>query len=134
VLVLAAGAATWSLGGRSVIAAVLGLLAVGGAVGAVVAIGRGRDGWSFLATAVAIGSTVAALFAGLYPNVLVSSTDAAYSLTVAGTASGTYALTVMTWVAAVLFPVVLAYQAWTAYVFRARVSTRAALTTTLPAP
>jgi cytochrome bd-type quinol oxidase subunit 2 len=32
----------------------------------------------------------------------------------------------MSWVAVVLFPIVLAYQGWTAYVFRARVSTRAA--------
>jgi cytochrome d ubiquinol oxidase subunit II len=34
---------------------------------------------------------------------------------------------VMTWVAVVLFPLVLAYQGWTAYVFRARVSTRFAV-------
>jgi cytochrome d ubiquinol oxidase subunit II len=133
VLVIAAAAATWSLGGRTVLAAVLGALSVIGAVAAVVAIGRRRDGWSFVATAVTIGATVAALFAGLYPDVLVSSTDPAYSLTVAGTASGQYALTVMTWVAVVLFPVVLIYQGWTAYVFRARVSSRAALQTTIPA-
>jgi cytochrome d ubiquinol oxidase subunit II len=56
--------------------------------------------------------------------VLVSSTDAAYSLTIASTSSSQYALTVMSWVAVVLFPIVLIYQGWTAYVFRARVSTR----------
>ena len=52
---------------------------------------------------------------------MVSSTSAAYDLTVKNTASGTYALKVMTVVAAVLFPVVLVYQAWTYYVFRERV-------------
>ncbi|MCA0330606.1 MAG: cytochrome d ubiquinol oxidase subunit II [Actinobacteria bacterium] len=133
VLVVAAAAATWALGGRTVLAAVLGALSVLGVVASAMLVGRGRDGWSFVATAVTIGATVAALFAGLYPNVLVSSTDPAYSLTVAGTASGQYALTVMTWVAVVLFPVVLAYQAWTAYVFRARISSRAGLPTALPA-
>ena len=69
-----------------------------------------------------IGATVAAVFAGVFPDVLVSSTDPSYSLTVVGTASGDYALTVMTWVAVVLFPVVLLYQGWTAYVFRRRIA------------
>jgi len=44
---------------------------------------------------------------------------------VAGTASSSYALTVMTWVAVVIFPIVVIYQGWTAYVFRARVSSPA---------
>jgi cytochrome d ubiquinol oxidase subunit II len=66
------------------------------------------------------------VFAGLYPDVLVSSTDPAFSLTVAGTAASSYALTVLTWVAVVLLPIVLLYQGWTAYVFRARISARVA--------
>ena len=52
---------------------------------------------------------------------MVSSTRRAYDLTVQNTASGAYALKVMTVVAAVLFPVVLVYQGWTYYVFRERV-------------
>ena len=91
------------------------------------AVGRRRDGRAFALTTLTIGATVAAVFAGLYPDVLVSSTDPAYSLTIAGTASGDYALTVISWVAVVLFPVVLIYQGWTAYVFRARISTRFAV-------
>ncbi len=81
-----------------------------------------RDGWSFAATAVAVGFTVVSLFTNLYPAVLVSSTDPAYTLTVAGTASGTYALQVMTVVAAFLMPVVLLYQSWSYVVFRRRVT------------
>jgi cytochrome d ubiquinol oxidase subunit II len=73
-------------------------------------------------TAVAIGLTVASVFSNLYPSVLVSSTSAADSLTVDSTASGPYALKVMTVVALVLLPVVLAYQVWTYLVFRHRVS------------
>ena len=56
------------------------------------------------------------------PNVLVSSTDAAYNLTVTGAASGSYALKVMTVAAVVFFPLVLLYQGWTYRVFRARVT------------
>jgi cytochrome d ubiquinol oxidase subunit II len=93
------------------------------AIAAVVLIRASHEGGSFAATAVAIGGTVAALFANLYPNVMVSSTTTANNLTVAGTASGDYALKVMTVVAAVMLPVVLLYQGWSYWVFRARVST-----------
>jgi cytochrome d ubiquinol oxidase subunit II len=111
---------TWSQSGRSVLSLVLAILAPFAALVAALLVGRRREGLSFLATAVTIGATVASVFAALYPNVLVSSTDPSATLTVAGAASGDYALTVMTWVAVVLFPVVLIYQGWTAYVFRAR--------------
>jgi cytochrome bd ubiquinol oxidase subunit II len=91
------------------------------AAGAALLIRAGHEGGSFTATAVAIGGTVAALFANLYPNVMVSSTTTANNLTVAGTASGDYALKVMTVVAAVMFPVVLLYQGWSYWVFRVRI-------------
>jgi cytochrome d ubiquinol oxidase subunit II len=51
---------------------------------------------------------------------MVSSTTPANNLTVAATASGDYALKVMTVVAAIMFPVVLMYQGWSYWVFRAR--------------
>jgi cytochrome d ubiquinol oxidase subunit II len=98
-------------------------LPVVAAIGAVTLIRTGREGASFAATAVTIGAALGALFANLYPNVMVSSTAAANNLTVAGTASGDYALKVMTVVAAVMFPVVLLYQGWSYWVFRARLRT-----------
>ena len=58
-----------------------------------------HDGWAFAASAVAIAATVGSIFIDLYPNVMVSSTNAAYNLTVNNAASGHYALTVMTVVA-----------------------------------
>jgi cytochrome d ubiquinol oxidase subunit II len=64
---------------------------------------------------------VATLFAGLYPNVMVSSTAVANNLTVASVASGSYALQVMSIVAAIFFPLILMYQSWSYYVFRRRV-------------
>ena len=124
VVVVVEGAWTFSLSGRSVLSIALGVLGVVAAAGAFRAVGRRRDGWAFVLTAITLGSTVASVFAGLYPDVLVSSTDPAFSLTIAGTAASSYALTVMTWVAVVLLPIVLLYQGWTAYVFRARISTR----------
>ena len=81
-----------------------------------------RDGFAFAATAVTIASCIITIFVDLYPNVMVSSTNPAYNLTVHNTASGGYSLKVMTVVVIILLPVVLAYQTWTYYVFRRRVS------------
>lgn len=96
----------------------LALLAV---VACLVAQFRARDGLAFTASSVAIGLAVASIFVSLYPRVLVSSTNASYSLTVAGSASGDYALSVMSIVALVCFPIVLLYQGYTYVVFRRRV-------------
>ena len=81
-----------------------------------------RDGFAFTATTVTIASCILAIFVDLYPNMMASSTSKAYNLTVHNTASGGYSLKVMTVVVIILLPLVLAYQAWTYYVFRRRVS------------
>lgn len=81
-----------------------------------------RDGWAFVATGATIVLATASLFLALYPNVLPA-TDPANSLTVTNASSSGYTLTVMTWVALLLTPVVVAYQAWTYWVFRARIGT-----------
>jgi cytochrome d ubiquinol oxidase subunit II len=98
------------------------LLAILAAIAALWLVYEHHDGWAFTATTVTIASCTVAIFTGLYPNVMVSSTKATYNLTVHNTASGPYALKVMTVVVIVLLPVVLLYQAWTYYVFRRRVS------------
>ena len=113
---------TFVLSDKDVLLVVLLALAVVAIIVAAVTVGRGRDGRTFATTFVAIAATVAGFFASLYPNVLVSSTDSANSLTVENTAAGSYALTVMTVVAAIFFPLVLAYQIWGYVVFRRRVS------------
>ena len=81
-----------------------------------------RDGWAFTATAVTIAAVVLNIFADLYPNVLVSTLDPAYNLTIDNTASGPYALKVMTVVIVVLLPGILVYQGWSYHVFRKRVT------------
>jgi cytochrome bd ubiquinol oxidase subunit II len=80
------------------------------------------DGWAFLASGFAIAAAIGQIFIALYPNVMISSTNSAYNLTVNNVASGHYALFVMTIVAVVIFPIVLLYQGWSFHVFRHRVS------------
>jgi cytochrome bd ubiquinol oxidase subunit II len=82
-----------------------------------------REGWAFTATTIAMAASVVSIFTELYPRVMVSSTSAAFDLTIHNTASGSYALKVMTVVVAIFLPLVLAYTAWTYYVFRRRLST-----------
>ncbi|MFI6783101.1 cytochrome d ubiquinol oxidase subunit II [Micromonospora sp. NPDC050276] len=120
--VLAVGFLTWTLSIRSSAAAVV--LAVGAALallGALAAARVRREGWAFTGTAVAIGLAVATLFAALFPNVLPSTLDAAGTLTATNAASTPYTLKIMTWVAVIFTPVVLAYQGWTYWVFRKRI-------------
>jgi cytochrome bd ubiquinol oxidase subunit II len=81
-----------------------------------------REGWAFAATSAVMGLSIVTIFVDLYPRVMVSSTSPAYDLTVHNTASPPYSLKVMTVIAVVLLPFVLAYQAWTYYVFRRRIS------------
>jgi cytochrome d ubiquinol oxidase subunit II len=82
-----------------------------------------HDGAAFAASAVAIAATVGSIFIDLYPNVMISSTNSAYNLTVNNSASGSYALKVMTVAAVIFFPLVLAYQGWSFHVFRGRIKT-----------
>ncbi|MFF2552921.1 cytochrome d ubiquinol oxidase subunit II [Nocardia sp. NPDC058058] len=102
--------------------AVVGLLIAGFAAT------QGRDGWAFTGTALTIVGATALLFGSLFPNVLPSTIDAAFSLTVDGrdgtvSASSThYTLVVMSWVAVAMVPVVLIYQGWTYWVFRQRLT------------
>lgn len=101
-----------------VLPAALGAAAL---VAAVLFLHMRRNGVAFAMTASATVAVVATIFTGLYPRVLVSSTDFAHSLTLANSASSHYALVAMTVTAAIFMPVILLYQAWTYYVFRARV-------------
>jgi cytochrome bd ubiquinol oxidase subunit II len=82
---------------------------------------RGHEGWAFAATTVTIAVSIISIFVDLYPRVMVSSTNPAYSLTVHNSASPPYSLKVMTVIALVFLPIVLAYQGWTYYVFRRRI-------------
>jgi cytochrome d ubiquinol oxidase subunit II len=91
-------------------------------VGAIVANIKGREGWAFIASSVAIATFVSGLFEALYPRVMPSSRGAQFDLTIFNASSSNYTLKVMTVVAVVMTPIVLVYQGWTYWVFRKRVS------------
>jgi cytochrome d ubiquinol oxidase subunit II len=105
------------------------LVAAAALVVAVGAARTGREGWAFAGTVLTIIATTITLFGALYPDVLPASNDAANSLTTTNASSTPYTLEIMTWVAVFFTPVVLAYQGWTYWVFRKRV-TRAHIPTT----
>jgi len=100
---------------------------VAGAIAGVALLGglaaslRGRDGWAFLGTAVAIAAVVAMLFLALFPNVMPSSTSELFNLTTENASSTPYTLRIMTWVAVFFTPIVVLYQAWSYWVFRKRI-------------
>jgi cytochrome d ubiquinol oxidase subunit II len=102
-----------------VVPAVLGIAAL--ALAALFAF-AGRQGLAFTMTALGTVAAVATLFTGLYPRVIVSSPNFANSLDVSAAASAHYTLAVMTVIALITLPIVLLYQSWSYYVFRARVS------------
>jgi len=98
------------------------VLAAAALLGGILANRVRREGWAFLGTGVTIALAVITLFVALYPNVMPSSTDPAFSLTVDNASSTDYTLTIMTVVAVIFVPLVLLYQGWTYWVFRRRVS------------
>ena len=79
-------------------------------------------GWAFICTGGAIALLVTTIFLNLYPRVLASSTNAAYSLTIVNASASHYALTLMTIFSAIFVPIVVLYQAWTYWVFRQRIT------------
>lgn len=82
---------------------------------------RGNGGWAFVTGALTIVFTTVMVFVGLYPRILISTLNPDWSLTITNAASSPYTLKVMTIVAAIFVPIVLAYQGWTYWVFRKRV-------------
>ncbi|MFE2426363.1 cytochrome d ubiquinol oxidase subunit II [Streptomyces sp. NPDC059373] len=104
--------------GATAAVAVLALLA---ALGANL---LGREGWSFALSGITIVAAVATLFLTLFPDVMPSSLNDAWSLTVTNASSTPYTLKIMTWCAGIATPVVLLYQGWTYWVFRKRIGTQ----------
>lgn len=105
-------------------------LAAAGLIGAGWFSRTGRFGFAFTANVVAIVGAVVLIFGALFPNVMPSSTNPDYSLLVHAVdgveglvaSSSHTTLVVMTWVAGIFTPIVLAYQAWSYWVFKRRLS------------
>lgn len=101
---------------------VLIAVAVVAAVAAWVANSKGREGFSFMAMGLFLVVGTAAIFSAVFPVVLPSTLNEAWNLTVENASSSAYTLRLMSIVAAVGVPLVLAYQAWTYWIFRKRIS------------
>jgi cytochrome bd ubiquinol oxidase subunit II len=80
-----------------------------------------QHGWAFVMTGLTIVLAVAMLFVGLFPRLMVSSLDPAYSLTIDNASSTPYTLRLMTIVALIFVPIILLYQGWTYWIFRKRI-------------
>jgi cytochrome d ubiquinol oxidase subunit II len=122
--VVAVGFLVWTqIHGGTVASAIVFVAAALALVAGLLAALRGREGWAFTGTFLAIGLAVAGLFVALFPDVMPSTLDAAYSLTTTNASATDYTLKIMTWVAVLFTPIVLLYQGWTYWVFRKRIST-----------
>jgi len=86
-------------------------------------INQKMEGWAFIMVALNIVLTQVTFFSMTFPNVMLSTTNPAYSLTIYNASSSQYTLTVMSIIALVFVPIVLAYQGWTYYMFRKRITT-----------
>ncbi|MBI4732764.1 MAG: cytochrome d ubiquinol oxidase subunit II [Chloroflexi bacterium] len=86
-------------------------------------VSRKQNGWAFVMTALNIVLTQVTFFLIMFPRVMISNTDPAFSLDIWNAASSPYTLKVMSIVAAIFVPIVLAYQGYTYWVFRKRVTT-----------
>ncbi|MGX1563026.1 cytochrome d ubiquinol oxidase subunit II [Streptomyces sp. NPDC055506] len=107
--------------GASLVAVVV---AVASLLVALVAARAGREGWAFALSGLTIVATVAMLFLTLFPNVMPSTLNPDWSLTVTNASSSPYTLKIMTWCAGIATPIVLLYQGWTYWVFRKRIGTQ----------
>jgi cytochrome bd ubiquinol oxidase subunit II len=83
---------------------------------------RASDGWAFACTALVVAAVVILLFGALYPNLVPSTLNKEWSVTIYNASSTPYTLKVMTWVTAFMAPLTVVYQAWTYWVFRQRIS------------
>jgi cytochrome bd ubiquinol oxidase subunit II len=101
---------------------VVPLLAVAALLGIKVFLVRRRPLLAFASSCAAIVMVVLTGVAGLFPNLIPSSIDAAYSLTIYNSSSSPYTLKIMTVVAFVFVPVVIAYKIWAYRVFRSTVT------------
>ncbi|WP_392965355.1 cytochrome d ubiquinol oxidase subunit II [Streptomyces sp. LN245] len=99
------------------------IVAVAALVAALAMVNAGREGWAFILSGLTIVAAVAMLFLSLFPDVMPSSLNADWSLTVTNASSSQYTLKIMTWCAVIATPIVLLYQSWTYWVFRKRIGT-----------
>jgi cytochrome bd ubiquinol oxidase subunit II len=110
--------------------ALIPLIAVTALVAIRVFASRGERLAAFAASCVTILFVTFTGVAGLFPSLIPSSIDPAYSLTIFNSSSSPYTLAVMTVVAFIFVPIVIAYQIWVYRVFRGGVEEAEVLSNT----
>jgi cytochrome bd-type quinol oxidase subunit 2 len=98
------------------------LLAVAALFGIKMFLVKGSPLTAFASSCVTIVMVVFTGVIGLFPNLIPSRTDAAYSLTIFNSSSSAYTLKIMTVVAFVFVPIVIGYKIWVYRIFRSRVT------------
>ncbi len=86
-------------------------------------INKKSEGWAFIMVALNIVMGQVSFYLMMFPNVMISSLNPEWNLTIYNASSSQYTLTVMSIVALIFVPIVLVYQGWTYYMFAKRVST-----------
>lgn len=83
---------------------------------------RGHDKWAFISSGLAIMLGTVSMFLAMFPDVMISSLNSHWNLTIYNAASNPYSLQVMSIMAAVMLPIIVAYQAWSYWIFRRRLT------------
>ncbi|HEU0264967.1 MAG TPA: cytochrome d ubiquinol oxidase subunit II [Geobacterales bacterium] len=102
--------------------AILPLLAVVGLVLIRFFLGKNLLYRAFALSCLTVVAVVATGVAGLFPNLIPSTLDPLYSLTITNSSSSPYTLRIMTGVAAIFVPIIIAYKIWVYRIFRSRVT------------
>ncbi|HXO51974.1 MAG TPA: cytochrome d ubiquinol oxidase subunit II [Mycobacterium sp.] len=131
VTALVAGFGLWThlFDNKSWTPIVVGIAVVAQLTAAMLVWRRTGEGWAFACTASVVAALVILLFGTMYPDLVPSTLNPGWSLTIHNASSAPYTLKIMTWAALIFAPLVMAYQGWTYWVFRKRISAEA-----IPAP
>ncbi|HSS24417.1 MAG TPA: cytochrome d ubiquinol oxidase subunit II [Mycobacterium sp.] len=121
-LVAAFGVWTQLAHGKNWTWAVLGVAVVAQLAAVLLVWRQMSDGLAFFCAAVVVAAVVVLLFGVLYPNLVPSTLNDQWSVTIYNASSTPYTLKIMTWVTAFFAPLTVVYQAWTYWVFRQRIS------------
>lgn len=101
---------------------VIPVIAVLALLGIKLFISKGQPVKAFYSSCITILMVTFTGVIGLYPNLIPSSIDPQYSLTIFNSSSSDYTLKIMTVVALLLVPIVIAYQIWIYRIFRQKVT------------
>jgi cytochrome d ubiquinol oxidase subunit II len=81
-----------------------------------------REGLAFVSMVVVIAAVAVLVFGSMYPNLLPSTLNPDWSVTIYNGSSTPYTLKIMSWASLTLLPLVMIYQGWTYWVFRRRIT------------